>query len=219
MDLTTGAFLQANTDLALGQGEPKGLHLTRTYNSNLRGLDPTGLGPGWTHGYDIRLQSRSPNDIDLNEAGVAEVVPFMLATKTMLDAFSVTNADVQGWVICALAADWGGNQLLSTRTDIAMGGRTLEFVQLPDQSFVAPSCLTASLALDSNSIPVLTFRNSNSIHFGSYDQPLGTYYFTSIIDPYGNALTASYTSGPNNSFRIDYRQPARSADCAKPSES
>ncbi len=50
VDLATGAYTYASVDLNIGQAEPRGLTLSRSYSSH-RNRKDSPFGPGWVHNY------------------------------------------------------------------------------------------------------------------------------------------------------------------------
>lgn len=186
VDLTTGAFYKSDVDLAIGSAEPNGLRLERNYNSARRISDPVGLGRGWTHNFALRVVMRHPVEIDALRVGVDEVLPAMIAARVAQDILA-SESSARAWLIASTAASWSVDQMLNSRAAVSLGTRTVEFVKRPDGSFAAPGNLAASLAKQGDGSFDLTFRNSNAIHFRASDGK-----FTSITDPYGNTLTATY---------------------------
>jgi RHS repeat-associated protein len=192
IDLTTGALRQKKTALALGGGGPTGLDLELHYIGSDRARNIAGLGAGWTHSYNIQALPRSPNDINANQVGIADAVPFLLATEAIFDVYG-GNADtsVKDWVMPNLLVNWGSDQLISSHVLVAMADRAIDFTRQPDGSFVAPSCVTATLTQNSDQSLTFAFRNGNQIHFRAADG-----WFDSITDQYERSLTATYAGTP-----------------------
>ncbi len=192
IDLTTGALRESKTALTLGGGGPTGLDLTLYYTGSNRARDIAGLGAGWTHSYAIQALARSPNDINANQVGIADAVPFLLATEAMFDVYG-GNADtsVKDWVIPNLLVNWGSDQLISSHVLVTMADRAIDFTRQPDGSFIAPSAITATLTQNSDQSLTFAFRNGNQIHFRAADG-----WFDSITDQYSRTLTATYSGSP-----------------------
>jgi RHS repeat-associated protein len=188
IDLTNGAYYYEHTDLSLGGGgATRSLALTRYYNSALRTADHAGIGKGWTHSYDMRAQRRIPTDLRLDRASPAEVAPLVVAARCLLDTYHF-DGTAKHWVLGCVIANWTVDQLLYTRVAVAMGTRTLEFVQRPDGSFAGTSNLQATLSADGSGY-ALQYWNADRIHFRASDGR-----FDSITDPYGRQLNATYDS-------------------------
>lgn len=195
VDLSNGAFYKDDTDLVLGNdAEPIGLRLTRSYNSARRNSDPVGLGRGWSHSYNIRLQYRSPVDFDVCRANSADVAPIIVAARTMADIYNSTSTGrAKNYVMTAVAANWMVEQLFNTRASITLGSRNYEFTILPDGTFAAPAGVTAVL-VKNGGVHTLSFRHGNSIEFYPLDSDPKAGKFHNITDAFGNTLTASYTT-------------------------
>lgn len=192
VDLTNGAFLKNDTDLVVGnEGEPNGLKLVRNYNSARRLVDPTGLGRGWTHSYDLRLTTRTPSDFDMQRASVDEVLPVILAarmTRDALDTGTPYASEARGWLMASTAVTWAADQQLNTRASVTLGDRAMEFVLRPDNiTYAPPSGLPVTLAKNGDGSHDLAFRHGNTIHFRSSDGK-----FETIKDQFNNTLTAAY---------------------------
>jgi len=187
VDATNGAFHLAHTDLSLddpaGAGAPHALALSRSYSVARRLRDPTGLGKGWTHSYDIRLAYRHPNDFDLERASAADVAPLMIALKTAYDVYA-RNGTAKQWAVPIVALAWAGEQLINSRAAVTVGEKTFEFTKLPDGSFAPPAGLAATLA-GAPGNHTLTFRKGNTIAFARADGK-----FTAITDRRNSGATA-----------------------------
>jgi RHS repeat-associated protein len=193
IDSSNGAFYTEHTDLALGGETPHGLALERHYTTTRRLYDPAALGKGWTHNYNVQLNTRSTSDIDLNRTSAAEVAPLMLAARVVLDMTSGSDTPAE-WVVPALTICWAGEQMVNSRASITMGSRNVEFVKLPDGSFAPPAGINATLTKASDGSYTLQMRRGNKIVFRASDGK-----FTSIVDNNNSgsteyALSATYVS-------------------------
>ncbi|MDR1011326.1 MAG: DUF6531 domain-containing protein, partial [Opitutaceae bacterium] len=199
VDAASGAFYINATDLALGDAMPYGLAFTRYHSTALRFSDPTGLGKGWTHGYNIRLLFQHAGDLDLARASTAELAPMMIAARAMYDIFySGTDSNARQWVVPALITCWLGDQLINTRAVVQMGERTMQFVQLPDGAFAPPPGVAATLVKNGTN-HIMKFRKGLEVTFREKDGR-----FTSITDKntagqVARSLTATY-SGAATSY-------------------
>ena len=200
--LNSGAFYLSATDLTVGDGQaPYGLAFTRVYSSGMRSTDPTGLGKGWTHNYDMRLAYRHAGGLDLDRAAPADVAPIMIATMAMYDIYdSAANTPIKNYVVPALVACWLGDQFINTQAVVQTADRTLTFTKLPDGSFAAPPGVAATLATISANDPTnghtLKFRKGLKYTFRGKDGR-----FTAITDENTSApksLSATYDKSPAN---------------------
>lgn len=200
VDMGNGSFYHTATDLALGGEAPHGLALSRRYSSARRTYDPTGLGKGWTHSYDIRLSHRSPNDLDFQTMTPAEVAPFIIGFRAINDIFNEAG-NARDWSLPALIACWIGDQLVDSRAAIALGEKGFEFTKLPDGTYAPPAGIAASLVKNGDGSHKLTFRKGNEITFRASDGK-----FTAIADKLnsgGTALTLAATySGDGKLNRV-----------------
>lgn len=188
VDLTTGAFLKSDIDLTLGDPEPNGLLLERSYNSANRLVDPTGLGRGWTHNYDMRIAVHSASTFSATRSTMDEVIPLIVAARFVKDVTS-QESSARVWLMASIAGSWAADQLLESRASVAMGPRSLTFVRRPDGKYMSPPNVQAELIRQSSGAHELQFRNGNRITFRASDGK-----FVSIKDPYNNQLSATYNT-------------------------
>jgi RHS repeat-associated protein len=185
VDLSNGAFLKNDVDLVLDGPGPCGLRMERSYNSATSINDPVGLGRGWTHNYGMKVAVRDPNDLDGVQTSVDEVIPVLLAVRLAQDGIA-SEGSARAWLIASTAISWAVDQQLSSRADIALGARSIEFIRRPDGSFVAPGGVTADLSINGSNYE-LAFLHGDTIEFRASDG-----LFTKVTDQYGNVLTAYY---------------------------
>ncbi len=193
VDMSNGSFFHDATDLTLAGESVHGLSLSRRYSTTRRTYDPTGLGKGWNHSYNIQVFTRHANDFSLQRATAAEVVPLYVGLKALIDIYDPT-ATAKEYTLGALVACWLGDQLVNTRTTVTMGNDSFEFVQMPDGTFAPPAGVNATLVKNSDKTHTLTFRKGSEIKFRALDGK-----FTSIIDRNNSTgtartLTATYYS-------------------------
>jgi len=189
VDMATGAFLLDSTDIALGNSAPRGLAFSRSYNSQRRVDDSAELGFGWTHNWNGSVTIRSAVDAGLGETTTAEAAPLMLAAAAVNDLIdNRAPRTAQNWVISALITDWATDQLLDNAASVTIGKRTLQFIRMPDGSFIAPAGLSATLVEEVGGDFVLTERFGNIYRFDAdHDHRL-----ESITDQFGETLNVEY---------------------------
>lgn len=185
VDLSNGAFVYDRDDLALGND---GFKISRHYSSARRISNPVGLGRGWTHNFDIRLSTRTPNDFDPLKASVPDVLPTLIAANVIHDLLA-SESSARAWMVACSAATWACDQQIKSRVSINLGARMLEFTRLPDGTYAAPGNLTATLTKLPDGSHELAFRHGNTIHFQVADGK-----FDTITDPFGNTITATYNA-------------------------
>lgn len=200
VDMSNGSFYHTATDLALGGEAPHGLNLSRRYSSARNTYDPTGLGKGWSHSYDMRLSLRSPNDINLQTMTASEVAPFIVAFKAMDDIFNEAG-NARDWTLPALIACWAGDQLVNTRAAITLGEKGMEFTKLPDGSYAPPAGIAATLVKNTDDSHLLTFRKGNAITFRASDGKFTA--LTDKLNPTSTSYSLSATyNGDNTLSRV-----------------
>lgn len=191
VDMGSGGFTLQSTDLTLGEAEPRGLALRRSYNSHRRDADPVGLGWGWTHSYDLRATVRSAPEAMLGETTPFDAATSIVAAYACADVFSQAAA-AKDWGLAALIVGWGVDRMQDNAVAITMGGESLQFIQQPDGTYQPPAKSTLTL--------------TREVGTGDYimRERLGaTYRFaaaaggrcTAITDIDGKAMSFSYAGG------------------------
>ncbi len=152
VDMSTGAFVQEKEDLGLGETEPRGLHLVRQYNSNSANFDPTGLGWGWTHSYNINATLRSAPDAGISEGTPYDMAAYLASVFAAIDIFrSGSGYPARDWTLMSLIANWGVNNLKNNAVSIALGKESMQFIKQPDGSYQPPAMSTLTLTKDGTS--------------------------------------------------------------------
>jgi len=136
VDMTTGAFHNAHADLAIGLDELLGLRFVRTYNSG-DNQSPGSLGYGWSHDYDIHLNTRSDGGSGLGARGPKDAAALITYAYAALDLLA-DDRPIEEWMTTALAAKWAMDQLIDNAVTIHAGGAVLQYIQLPDGTFAPP---------------------------------------------------------------------------------
>ena len=195
VDLNSGAFLYEVGGLKLGHGaEPTSLDYRHFYNSARRRQNTAGVGPGWTHSYDMYAAARHATDVDLRTATMAEVAPLMLAMQYLLDTVTAAPSAREMALRC-LTLNWAGRQFVSSKMTVALGERRIEFQRLPDGTYIQSSSLPATFERLADASYRLTFRHGNAIAFKALDNSGTAGRAASILDPYGNLLSFTYANG------------------------
>ncbi len=209
VDLGSGAYLNHASDLSLGGGGARGLSFTRSYNSQQISQDPAGLGNGWNHSYNIRLNHYSDVKTALGLRTPQDAAALIVAAYVSRDLMSPIQPSLQAWTVGALTAQWASDQLLNKTLSVQLGDRSLSYTQSPDGSFVPPPGVTTQLSKTANGTyqlkerfgTVLAFDASNRIQsLTDIDGNALSFTYTGnlltqIKDAYNRTLTLSYTSG------------------------
>jgi RHS repeat-associated protein len=188
VDLGSGAYLNQAVDLSLGGSGPRGLSFARSYNSQQVNQDPAGLGKGWNHGYNIRLNKHSDVKTALGLRSPQDAAALIVAAYVSRDLMSPTQPALKDWVVGALVAQWAIDQLQDQAVSVQLGDRALSYRQLPDGSFVAPPGVTTQLVNNANGTYKLSERFGTVLAFDANNR------IQSLTDIDGNALSFTYTS-------------------------
>ena len=207
VDLNTGNLISERADIAIGNGpEPGGLKLSRNYNSG-QNYRKTTLGYGWTHNYDIGVTIVSQGDPSFGLRRPEDATPLIAQSLVTLDLMQGTP-DVRDWVAASLATKWGMDQVVNNSAIIRFGARSIEYVKLPDGSYVAPPGVTTTLSTQGSSfvlqerfgttytfnsngtISVWRDADSNSVSF-TYNSSTN---LTTVSNSFGRTLSFTYTN-------------------------
>jgi RHS repeat-associated protein len=191
VDVATGAWVSDVTDLSLGGSDPEGINFTRSYNSNAGYNNTSGLGFGWTHSYDISATTRSSVKAGLGATTTYQAAPFFAALAVAAD-LSRNHATAKEWATAALAIHWAVDQLRYKAVAITIGNKTLEFVEMPDGTFIPPAGMNLTLIRNGSGTSAyytLTKRHGSTMTFRT-DGKIG-----SITDLYGKTQQFAYSSG------------------------
>ena len=191
VDVATGVWVSDVTDLTLGGGNPAGITFTRSYNSNAAYNNTSGLGFGWTHSYDITATTRSSVKAGLGATTSYQAAPFFAALAVAAD-LSRNHTTAKQWATAALAIHWAVEQLRYKAVAINIGNRTLEFVEMPNGTFVPPAGMNLTLVRNGSGVSAyfsLTQRHGSTMTFRT-DGKVG-----SITDLFGKTQQFAYSSG------------------------
>ena len=186
VDMVDGTFQVQTQDLSLGQKEPRGLSFSRYYNSSRRTSNLAGIAPGWIHNYYLNAATISLPQAALGGTTPAQAASMLTATAAAISVYN-SNPDPKNWIVTALIAKLGVDQLTAKAVPVALGKDTLQFIEQPDGSYTPPANSTMTLA-NSNSSYSLQERHGRSFSFNSSG------WATAITDPYNQSLTLGYNS-------------------------
>jgi len=195
VDMNTGAFLVENEDLSLGEAEPRGLHLVRSYNSNSINFDPTGLGPGWTHSYNLQASLRSADDAGIGESTPCDMAAYLAAVYAAIDIQrSNSSFPARDWTLTALLANWAVNNLKNNAVSFTLGKESMQFIRKPDGTYQPPAGSTLALTKNGSGDYSLTERFGRTFLFSN----ASALSCTGITDFDGKAMTLTYDSAHGN---------------------
>jgi RHS repeat-associated protein len=192
VDMANGAFLLTKTDLDLGQPTPRGISFTRYYSSARRDLNSAGMTYGWTHNCFSKLSELSAPELGLGRSTPAQMAPMLVATRAALELYS-TQPNAKNWLVTALIAKWGIDQLLDNSVSITLGKDTMQFIRQPNGAFTPPGNSTLTL-LKTNSVYWLQERHGNIFKFNNKG------LLTNIVDQYNQSLRLTYGTGASSNW-------------------
>ncbi|HHL32817.1 MAG TPA: transglutaminase domain-containing protein, partial [Desulfobulbaceae bacterium] len=146
VNMASGSYLSDHTDLALGLNSkmPLGFHRSYTSAANMQKVDKHGFGYGWAHNYDIRLEEGSAGNPVLGLRTPVDAASMVAAQYVILDLLK-NEDNIKGWMISSLAAKWAIDRVINNVVTIRLGNKNMQFVKLPNGSFVAPPGITSTL--------------------------------------------------------------------------
>jgi RHS repeat-associated protein len=199
VNMASGAYVYEHTDLSLGKAEPLGLQFTRSYNSSanssaynrdaIRRLSANrGFGYGWTHNYDIYLESHSHGDPGLGGRLPVEAASSIAAAYIAYDIYKSDpqSIDLQVWMIGVLTAKWAMDQLIDNAVTLHMGHKSLEYIKLADGTYNPPPGVTAKLVKEGDNF-FIEERFDVTMEFDTNNR------ISSWQDADGNTLSFTYT--------------------------
>jgi len=187
VDTANGTFQVENTDLSLGQAEPRGITLSRYYNGTRRFSNPAGMAGGWIHNYCATANSVAAPQAGLGGTTPAQMAAMLVTTYATLNLYNNTQPAPKNWLTTALIAKWGVDQLTKNGVSVSLGKDSVQFVKQPNGTFTPPANSTMTL-LQTNSSFWLQMRHGNTFKFNSAG------YLTNIVDQYGQALNLTYNT-------------------------
>lgn len=200
IDLSNGHFTLDAKDLVIGNGAlPRGLTLTRHYHGLQRNVDACGLGGGWRDDLDIRLNERSELEATLGEGTPEEMTTAIVAAWVLYElGKSAKTANPTEWARMQQTALWFESSLRLSAASIVLGEKTLQFVKLPDGTYLPPAGAAFTLATNAAGRFELTERHGNVYRFDAQKR------LSEVEDLWG--LKATFTYNPDGTL-------ARVSDC------
>lgn len=187
VDTADDTFQVENTDLSVGQAEPRGITLSRYYNGARRWSNPAGMGGGWLDNYYVNANQVAAPQAGLGGTTPAQAAPMLVATAAAIAMYNGGQPEAKNWLTTDLIAKWGVDQLAKNGVSVNLGKDTLEFVEQPNGVFTPPANTTATLT-QTNSAYSLQMRHGNRFNFSTNG------WLSTIVDQYGNPLSVVYTN-------------------------
>lgn len=186
VDMATGHFLSDNTDIVLTGGSTGGLTLKRSYNSSNNTVNGI-LGHGWTHNYNMYIETHSSPDIGLGTRLPVDAAALITASVATLDVMT-GDTDLKSWMVGALIGKWGMDKLTGNAASVRLQTDVLTFIRLPDGSYGSPPGVTSRLVQNGGLFRV-DERFGRTVHFNA-DKKV-----SSLSDADGNQTSFTYESG------------------------
>lgn len=184
VNMSDASFRLSTTDLSLGQADPLGITFSRYYSPTRRHYNLSSIGNGWVHSYYFNLQEISDPEASLGTTTPAQASPMLVTTCATLGLYNA-QPDPKTWLVTALIAKWGVDQMISNAVSITLGNNTLEFVRQPGGIFTAPASCTYTLT--NSGVYKLQERHGRAFNFNSSKQ------LASITNQSGDLMTLTYT--------------------------
>jgi RHS repeat-associated protein len=185
LDTADATFQVENTDLSLGQAEPRGITLSRYYNGTRRLTSSAGMTGGWIHNYCITANNVPAPAACLGDSTPAQAAAMITATAAAIATYNGGYPDPKNWLSTVLISKWGIDQVTKSGVSVNLGKDTLQFVQQPNGVFTPPASCTMTLTQNGSSY-VLQQRHGNTFNFNSSG------LLSSIVDPYNQSLNLGY---------------------------
>jgi YD repeat-containing protein len=186
VELSSGAFILAKTDLSLGNASaPLGLTFSRDYHTHKRYDNSAGLGYGWSHSASAYITERSAPEAAFGGADIYQAAPFLVAAAVAKD-LHLNHANAKEWVTAALVVHWAMEQVRYNAVSVTIGNQALQFIKMPDGTYVSPPGQKITLTKETNNTYKLQELHGNTYQFDTNNR------LSSIVDASGNTMTYNY---------------------------
>lgn len=185
VNMADATFRLSTTDLSLGQAEPHGISFSRSYSPSRRNSNPAGMSGGWLHNYYCNAAEVAAPLPGLGKTTPQQMAPTLVAIRALLNLYNSNQPDPRNWLVTALIAKWGVDQLTKNGVSINLGQDTVQFIKQPDGSFTPPANCTMTLSKAASAYS-LQQRHGNTFKFDSIGR------LTNIVDQYSQSLNVSY---------------------------
>ena len=199
VDMADGTFQVEHTDLSVGQAEPRGMTLSRYYNGTRRFSNPAGMASGWIHNYSVNAYAVPAPQAILGGTTPQQMASMIAATVAAAGVYNSVTPDPKNWMVSALIAKWGIDQLNKTGVSVLLGKDTVQFIKQPNGTFTPPANCTMTLAQNGSAYS-LSQRHGNSFNFDSLGR------LTNIVDQYNQAVTLTYNTSNLVSTVTDWKK-------------
>jgi len=191
VDMADGTFQVEHTDLSLGQAEPRGITLSRYYNGTRRYSNPAGMAGGWVHNYSVNANTVPAPQASLGGTTPQQMAPMIAATCAAAGLYNSVTPDPKNWMVSALIAKWGVDQLNKNGVSVILGKDTVQFVKQPNGTFTPPANCTMTLTQNGSAYS-LQARHGNTFNFDSVGR------LSTIVDQYSQPLQVTYLNSTSS---------------------
>lgn len=199
VDMAAGTFQVEHTDLSVGQAEPRGMTLSRYYNGTRRFSNPAGMAGGWVHNYSVNAYNTPAPQAALGGTTPQQMAPMIVATYAAAGIYNSVAPDPKNWMVSALIAKWGVDQLNKNGVSVILGKDTVQFVKQPNGAFTPPGNCTITLAQNGSAYS-LSQRHGNTFQFDALGR------LTNIVDQYSQSVTLTYNTSNLVSTVTDWKK-------------
>ena len=199
VDMADGTFQVEHTDLSLGQAEPRGITLSRYYNGTRRYSNPAGMAGGWVHNYSVNANTVPAPQASLGGTTPQQMAPMIAATCAAANLYNSAVPDPKNWMVSALIAKWGIDQLNKNGVSVILGKDTVQLVKQPNGTFTPPANCTMTLAQNGSAYS-LSLRHGNTFQFDALGR------LTNIVDQYSQSVTLTYNTSNLVSTVTDWKK-------------
>jgi RHS repeat-associated protein len=199
VDMADGTFQVEHTDLSVGQAEPRGMTVSRYYNGTRRFSNPAGMAGGWVHNYSVNAYNTPAPQAALGGTTPQQMAPMIAATCAAANFYNSSVPDPKNWMVSALIAKWGIDQLNKNGVSVIMGKDTVQFVKQPNGTFTPPADCTMTLAQNGSAYS-LSMRHGNTFQFDALGR------LTNIVDQYSQSVTLTYNTSNLVSTVTDWKK-------------
>ena len=199
VDMADGTFQVEHTDLSVGQAEPRGMTISRYYNGTRRFSNPAGMAGGWVHNYSVNAYNTPAPQAALGGNSPQQMAPMIAATCAAANFYNSSVPDPKNWMVSALIAKWGIDQLNKNGVSVIMGKDTVQFVKQPNGTFTPPADCTMTLAQNGSAYS-LSLRHGNTFQFDALGR------LTNIVDQYSQSVTLTYNTSNLVSTVTDWKK-------------
>jgi RHS repeat-associated protein len=202
VDTVDGTFQVEHNDLSFGKTEPNGATFSCYYNSARRFSNPAGMAPGWINNYYLSATEVAAPQAGLGGTTPAQMAPMLAATCAAVGSYNAAQPNPKNWLVTALIAKWGVDQLTKNGVSVVLGKDTLQFVKQPNGVFTPPANCTMTLTASLGTYDLAERRGRT---FANFDAAGPAYIYDPYHDTPAHAMNLTYNSSNWTSLAIDSR--------------